>query len=186
MGTINRAPFNALVDDDGSGLTGTVWNKAQIKSVILDPADAAYASQTPIYAQQGTATDPAYHNLLGVVLPPLTQLDSLQCLFQFQAGAGATSLQWFKGAAPIGALALPASTIAMGRTWIKQAAQQPTLVGMALESVLYPTNARSDGLTWTSTNEAWTAAWGLTLNCTGIPAGGVLYWSFAVYKLGGQ
>ena len=40
---INRGPFNALVDDDGTGLTGTVWNKAQIAAVILDPADAAYA-----------------------------------------------------------------------------------------------------------------------------------------------
>jgi len=38
---INRAPFNALVDDDGTGTTGTPWNKAQIKSVILDPTDAA-------------------------------------------------------------------------------------------------------------------------------------------------
>jgi hypothetical protein len=37
---INRAPFNALVDDDGSGTTGTVWNKNQIKTVLLDPIDA--------------------------------------------------------------------------------------------------------------------------------------------------
>ncbi len=38
---INRAPFNALVDDDGSNLVGSVWNKAAIKDVILDPVDAA-------------------------------------------------------------------------------------------------------------------------------------------------
>ena len=37
---INRAPFNALIDDDGSGLTGTVWNKAAIQGVLLDPIDA--------------------------------------------------------------------------------------------------------------------------------------------------
>jgi len=36
---IDRAPFNALVDDDGSGLTGTVWNKAQINAVLLTPID---------------------------------------------------------------------------------------------------------------------------------------------------
>jgi hypothetical protein len=41
---INRAPFNALVDDTGNGLSGSVWNKAAIQSVILDPADAAYAA----------------------------------------------------------------------------------------------------------------------------------------------
>jgi hypothetical protein len=39
---INRAPFNALVDDAGTGLTGSIWNKAAIQSVILDPADAAF------------------------------------------------------------------------------------------------------------------------------------------------
>ncbi len=38
---INRAPFNALVDDTGTGLTGSIWNKAAIKSVLLDPIDAA-------------------------------------------------------------------------------------------------------------------------------------------------
>lgn len=37
---IDRAPFNALVDDDGSGLTGSVWNKAAIQNVLLDPIDA--------------------------------------------------------------------------------------------------------------------------------------------------
>jgi hypothetical protein len=44
--SINRAPFNALVDDDGTGTTGTVWNTTQIKNVLLDPIDAALL--TPI------------------------------------------------------------------------------------------------------------------------------------------
>jgi hypothetical protein len=43
MAAINRAPFDATVDDDGSGTTGTVWNKAQIQGVLLDPTDAAIA-----------------------------------------------------------------------------------------------------------------------------------------------
>ncbi len=38
---IDRGPFNLLQDDDGSNLVGSVWNKAAIKTVILDPADAA-------------------------------------------------------------------------------------------------------------------------------------------------
>jgi hypothetical protein len=37
---INRAPFNALVDDDGSNTKGTLWNKSEIQSVLLDPIDA--------------------------------------------------------------------------------------------------------------------------------------------------
>jgi len=41
---INRGPFNALVDDDGSGTTGTLWNKSAIASTILDPVDVALAA----------------------------------------------------------------------------------------------------------------------------------------------
>ena len=41
---IDRGPWNALVDDDGSNLVGSIWNKAAIKSVILDPTDAALAA----------------------------------------------------------------------------------------------------------------------------------------------
>jgi hypothetical protein len=37
---IDRAPWNALVDDDGSNLVGSIWNKAAIKTVLLDPIDA--------------------------------------------------------------------------------------------------------------------------------------------------
>jgi len=44
MAAIDRAPFNALIDDDGSNTKGTKWNKAQIQSVLLDPIDAAIAS----------------------------------------------------------------------------------------------------------------------------------------------
>jgi len=58
---INRAPFNALVDDDGSNLHGTIWGKTQIKDVVLDPADAAYAPLvSPAFTGSPTApTAPA-------------------------------------------------------------------------------------------------------------------------------
>jgi hypothetical protein len=48
---INRAPWTALVDDDGSNLTGSIWNKAAIKTVLLDPIDAQISTGT------WTATD---------------------------------------------------------------------------------------------------------------------------------
>jgi len=38
---IDRAPWNTLVDDDGSNLVGTIWDKDKIKTVVLDPVDAA-------------------------------------------------------------------------------------------------------------------------------------------------
>jgi hypothetical protein len=41
--SINRGPWAALVDDDGSNTIGTPWNKQAIKDVILDPVDAALA-----------------------------------------------------------------------------------------------------------------------------------------------
>lgn len=37
---INRGPFNALVDDDGTNTVGTIWGKTPIKDVLLDPIDA--------------------------------------------------------------------------------------------------------------------------------------------------
>jgi hypothetical protein len=53
---INRAPFNALIDDDGSTTSGTPWNKTQIKNVLLDPVDAfvgnggVWGTYAPIWA----------------------------------------------------------------------------------------------------------------------------------------
>jgi hypothetical protein len=44
---IDRGPWNALVDDDGSNLVGSIWNKAAIKTVILDPTDAAFSALPP-------------------------------------------------------------------------------------------------------------------------------------------
>jgi hypothetical protein len=41
---IDRTPYNALVDDDGSNTVGTLWTKAKVASVLLDPIDAAIAT----------------------------------------------------------------------------------------------------------------------------------------------
>lgn len=37
---IDRGPWNTLIDDDGSNTVGSLWNKAAIKTVLLDPIDA--------------------------------------------------------------------------------------------------------------------------------------------------
>ncbi len=42
---IDRTAYNALVDDDGSNTVGSVWNKNAIKTVLLDPTDAAMGGQ---------------------------------------------------------------------------------------------------------------------------------------------
>ena len=51
---INRAPWNALIDDSGQNLDGTPWTKAQIKGVLLDPIDVALAD-----VDDGTTKDAA-------------------------------------------------------------------------------------------------------------------------------
>lgn len=42
--TINRTNYNALADDDGSNTVGSLWNKNQIKIVLLDQIDAILAA----------------------------------------------------------------------------------------------------------------------------------------------
>jgi hypothetical protein len=45
---IDRGPWNALQDDDGSNLVGSVWNKAAIQAVILDPVDALVGTRVDV------------------------------------------------------------------------------------------------------------------------------------------
>ena len=56
--TINRTPFNALVDDPGNNLEGSLWDKNQIKTVLLDPIDGALA-KVPVDAATGKIPDSA-------------------------------------------------------------------------------------------------------------------------------
>jgi hypothetical protein len=68
---INRAPFHALVDDDGSNSLGTPWNKAAIAGVLLDPIDAAIAAGgVTLLGTKSGATTTAGAELLGPVACP--------------------------------------------------------------------------------------------------------------------
>lgn len=51
---LDRAWFNALIDDDGSNTVGTVWNKPQIDA-LLDSVDAALVGVNPV--RQAWVTD---------------------------------------------------------------------------------------------------------------------------------
>lgn len=53
---IDRTNYNALVDDDGSNTIGSVWNKAAIKGVLLDPIDAAIGATAVIQTTTITGT----------------------------------------------------------------------------------------------------------------------------------
>jgi hypothetical protein len=104
---INRAPFNALVDDDGSGNVGTVWNKNQIKSVLLDPIDAMF----PPTGQPGawTSNDASGAGLnLGAGLGTWIKVDRLvliEGIVQYPSTSNALGVA-------IGGLPFPVSTFA--------------------------------------------------------------------------
>lgn len=45
---IDRTNFNALIDDDGSGTKGSVWNKSAIDQVVLTPVQNELDALGPI------------------------------------------------------------------------------------------------------------------------------------------
>jgi hypothetical protein len=63
---IDRTNYNALVDDDGSNLVGTPWTKNIVKTVVLDPIDAALALLTPAPAAPQTTTLVGTQNNFGL------------------------------------------------------------------------------------------------------------------------
>ena len=185
---INRAPFNALVDDDGSGLTGTLWNKAQIKAVILDPVDAAIGAEL-LKGNNGINNATAFSTVDNLPVPPLGVNDVLVILFQFQTTSqdvAAVSL-WAENTpfATLTPLPLPANTQLAARITIRPGQGQPNLFGAIVEGLI-STGARNDRFSWTAvTPVVWTAGFALTMNHHGMGAGGALLWQWNVYRLKG-
>ena len=64
---IDRTAYNALVDDDGTGVVGTPWTKNIVKTVLLDPIDAAIAAAGGV----GTAAIGQVFASAGVGVAPL-------------------------------------------------------------------------------------------------------------------
>jgi len=64
---IDRTWFNTLVDDDGSGQTGTIWNKFQVDG-LLDSIDASNRSNywTPAIVGNGTAAHAQQTGIYGI------------------------------------------------------------------------------------------------------------------------
>lgn len=87
---IDRGPWNALVDDDGSNLVGSVWNKAAIKTVILDPVDAAFTAVWQAYAVQWQ-TNAGYPAIGDGVLEGRYALDGKTCHVTIYVQFGSTT-----------------------------------------------------------------------------------------------
>jgi hypothetical protein len=77
--SINRGPFNALVDDDGSNAVGTVWNKAAIAYSLLDPIDAALTAGI-LHQASGVNAATGAVTLDTIVMPALTVNDSVRVI----------------------------------------------------------------------------------------------------------
>jgi hypothetical protein len=77
--TINRTPFNALIDDSGNNLDGSLWDKNGIKVVLLDPIDVALA-KVPVDAATGKIPDSALSTNIAL-LNRASQIFSTQQIF---------------------------------------------------------------------------------------------------------
>jgi hypothetical protein len=119
--SLNRAPFNALVDDDGTNTLGSPWNKAAIKDVILDPTDAELATyaKTTDLAPYAHTTDLPYTKG-GPFLPPMSVGTMLTVVLQAAtgyvdmnpAGVGLNYISWLLQ--PNGAGSLITGLLAQG------------------------------------------------------------------------
>lgn len=66
--SIDRTNYNLLTNDDGSNTVGSVWNKAAIKDVLLDPIDAAISSVSQTTTSTGTQNNFALSANAGLLL----------------------------------------------------------------------------------------------------------------------
>jgi len=141
---INRGPWNALVDDDGSNLVGSVWNKAAIQTVLLDPIDAAlgtwvnvpfnignFANQPGITGAQILANS---YTVIGKTLIWMMQQ-------QGAPGSGTSQLILIPPVLPIGNVVSPLASASDG------GAYTPGFVGFSSSTAIYI--QKSTAANWT-------------------------------------
>jgi hypothetical protein len=197
---INRAPFNALVDDDGSNTIGTPWNKQAIKDVLLDPIDAlastpAYPQMTVLRVVSGVSTNPAAENLAVVVLPAVAVTDAVvsrvSCVYSGGSAPLTVDLYLQQGATGYPGITLTDPTVGAG-------ALVPNGVGVfAAETRVVAANTYTiaRGTITTGTTQARGFVFGQLAvpdlrtagvllylrQMTGIVAGASLTWTWTVY-----
>jgi hypothetical protein len=205
---INRAPFNALVDDDGTNTKGTFWNKARIQGVLLDPVDAAIASTITavdnsiagsiagqskrLRAAEGqySATANGYWELL--TMPALSSGDVLRLVVmvgQFTqnggplyvnvpAGAGIIRLDDLGAPAPN----LPVGISAIWDVVLHQTPLNPAgIYATAMGGVTTAVGAvRTANFTFPGAARWNVAGWQLGINIVSQVSGGIQNWSWSV------
>jgi hypothetical protein len=180
----------AMIDDDGSGLTGTIidnpW-KTELYNQI-DAADVAANSTQLLHAAAGNTTLTGGQNLDLVSISGLTALDWLEVFWHLQNGsvANANPVKFATTNEYIGQLvpSIAAGTVAQGHSIIRQGVSQPLACGCLSEGMMAA--ARVDSFQYAAITVAWTATWTLALQALGLPAGGSLNWAWNVYRRKGQ
>jgi len=87
---IDRGPWNALIDDDGSNEVGTLFGKEDIKTVILDPIDAALLGGGGVTTNVVTVT--ATGTVNNLACGPASLVTLIDC--QNTAALTITGLAW--------------------------------------------------------------------------------------------
>ena len=210
--SIDRTPYNALVDDDGTGTTGTPWNKAAIAGVILDPTDAAIAAAiagvpippgsvlTLLGSASGrdataTANSPAY-----VSIPPLALGDAVLvsvnavnaasapiALYHSVFDPGAGIVQGLSLSGPTGAGAFDPGGVLTAGMVMRQVASNAAQTEMLASGAVTVGVTQSLGATFALLVTANLTQPGgfLYLTHGGVTAPGDLYWAWSVYLLTG-
>jgi hypothetical protein len=192
MSPIDRTAWNALVDDDGTNTLGSPWNKAAIKSVVLDPVDAALAAITLVGHGSGHTTNPASENFsgyLGGAGFPLNPYDMLQLEIDLQWSTTvptAIGLYWAQTNSPLLLNLLtfgnPSIGLSMSRVVLRRHPQNPANLFL----IATGGGTGAPGVyTQMIAIDNWAAQWAVVMNHSGIPAGGALDWKWTVTKTTG-
>lgn len=114
---IDRTNYNALIQDDGTNTLGSVFDKVDIKDVILDPADAAFTDRPATSAPTTTGTQTALAIPAGT--GTLVQYLNNATLLTVQGIDAGIQGQWLilvsKGAGQVDFAHLHASGTALGK-----------------------------------------------------------------------
>jgi hypothetical protein len=200
---INRGPWNALVDDDGSNLVGSVWNKAAIKTVLLDPIDAYVGlPAVRLAAARSFTTNAAGENLASIVfasgqlgIHDLVMLDLQFAVNGTVPGPIVVDLYGVQtGPETGGVLLICTGTQGAGDLGTNQVGQCTVVLRAPASGDPYVLSMGS-GVVTIGTGQAigrtfgalggpvgpWAGAWKIFLRqLTGLAPGARLYWSWAV------
>jgi hypothetical protein len=186
MATITRTP---IVDDDGTGTTGTILNNVW-KQELYGQIDAVVGT-APIALLRATAGQTAATgnaNLDQVPISGLTALDCLEVFWLLQNGslANASAIRVTTASESIGIFvpSLAANTVVQGRAVLRQGVGQSTVCGCVSEGLVSGAG-RVDNFAYGVITIPWTGSWTLTFQALGLPGGG-LNWAWNVYRRKGQ